>query len=396
LRPARLSSDPLAEEIGVPLEVRVSRREIAEIAALADPVLRNLRITQVYHELAAALAQRLGPDNVTWCAFATWASKTAGQAIRRESLRQAVQAQLEHAKGLGEALERANALGGLLARTGVLRRLEHTHVVALLEDVLERVAESVARGNLAVFSELAPVFVRLLEELGSDARPDADRLHRFLDAALPDAARQHGLREAMSAYYFALSDPDPVTKARRVLLGNLQAVLHEQVRLQGAIADSLDAPVQEVLSSKLQRRLLHVVPIAALRRCVERQAQELRHELSELWERVATEHLMSLDTSDERFALGSDVPPLPGKPLFPSSLAQFDDPELRAFIERWDRTRGRGVGSGARDWEELDDRMCFIVNLFRSRQQHRRLLDPPFSADQRSALARGALPDGPL
>lgn len=380
----------------MPLEIRVSRREIAEIAALADPVLRNLRITQVYHELAAALAQRLGPENVTWCGFATWASKTAGQSIRRELLRQALHGQLEKSLGLEAALARANALGGLLLRTGVLRRLEHSHVVGLLEEVLERVAGSVARGNLAVFAELAPVFVSLLEQLGGDARPDADKLARFLDAALPDAARQHGLRQAFSAYYFALFDADPASRARRVLLGNLQAVLHEQIRLQGAIAESLDAPVHEVLTRRLQRSLLHRVPIAALRRRIQRQVEEIKRELSELWEQVATEHLMSLDTADERFALGCDVPPLPGQPLFPAVLAQLDDPALQGFVERWDRTRGQGVGSAARDWEELEDRMTFILNLFRSRQQHRRLLDPPFSEAQRSAIARGAIPDGPL
>jgi len=32
--------------------------EVRAIAALADPVIRNLRITQCYHELACALAER--------------------------------------------------------------------------------------------------------------------------------------------------------------------------------------------------------------------------------------------------------------------------------------------------------------------------------------------------
>jgi len=383
----------------VPLESPVSRREIAEIGALADPVLRNLRITQVYHELATALAQGLGPENATWCAFATWASKTAGLSIRCEILRQAVRTQVEKATGLEAALARANALGGALLSTGVLRRLQFSHVVGLLDDVLERVSESVAQGNRAVFVELAPVFARLLDELASDTRPDADKLARFLDAALPDAARQDGLRQAFSAYYFARFDADPASRARHVLLGNLQAVLHEQVRLQGAIAESLDAPVREVLKRRLQRPVLHwvlrCIPIAPLRRRIQQQVDELERELIDLWERVATEHLMSLDTADERFALGSDVPPLAGQPLFPAALAELDEP-LERFLARWDRTQGRGVGSGARDWEELGERMTFIATLFRSRQQHRRLLDEPFGPEQRSALARGVVPEGPL
>jgi len=95
------------------------------------------------------------------------------------------------------------------------------------------------------------------------------------------------------------------------------------------------------------------------------------------------------------FALGSDVPPLAGQPLFPAVLAELDEP-LERFLARWDRTQGRGVGSGARDWEELGERMTFIATLFRSRQQHRRLLDEPFGPEQRSALARGVVPEGPL
>jgi len=55
--------------------------EVDRIATLGDPVLRNLQITQCYHELASALAKRTGP-HANWCTFATWASKQAGQTIR--------------------------------------------------------------------------------------------------------------------------------------------------------------------------------------------------------------------------------------------------------------------------------------------------------------------------
>ena len=59
--------------------------EVERIAALPDPVLRNLQITQCYHELAACLPGRTGPG-ANWCTFATWASKQAGQTIRKEDL----------------------------------------------------------------------------------------------------------------------------------------------------------------------------------------------------------------------------------------------------------------------------------------------------------------------
>jgi hypothetical protein len=49
-----------------------------------DPVIRNLQITQSYHELNLAVDRYLADANVSWCAFATWASKQAGQFIRNE------------------------------------------------------------------------------------------------------------------------------------------------------------------------------------------------------------------------------------------------------------------------------------------------------------------------
>ena len=59
--------------------------EVGQIAAVADPVVRNLQITQCYHELALALAERTGPS-ANWCTFATWASNQAGVTIRKEDL----------------------------------------------------------------------------------------------------------------------------------------------------------------------------------------------------------------------------------------------------------------------------------------------------------------------
>src|SRR5262245_5127626 len=53
------------------------------IIALADPVVRNLRLTQCYYELSGAIAVRVRRD-LNWCTFATWASKQAGHTIRGE------------------------------------------------------------------------------------------------------------------------------------------------------------------------------------------------------------------------------------------------------------------------------------------------------------------------
>ena len=59
--------------------------QVEEITAGANSVIRNLQITQCYHELSLALAERTG-QSANWCTFATWASKQAGQTIRKEDL----------------------------------------------------------------------------------------------------------------------------------------------------------------------------------------------------------------------------------------------------------------------------------------------------------------------
>lgn len=50
----------------------------------------------------------------------------------------------------------------------------------------------------------------------------------------------------------------------------------------------------------------------------------------------------------------------------------------------------------AADWSKLGDRMNFIVDYFRSRQQSAKLMQPPFSASQTEAIRAGRLPVGPL
>src|SRR3712207_2285506 len=60
-------------------------REVQRIAAIGNPVLRNLEITHCYALLAAAVAQRTG-EGANWCTFATWASRQAGRTVRGEDL----------------------------------------------------------------------------------------------------------------------------------------------------------------------------------------------------------------------------------------------------------------------------------------------------------------------
>src|SRR3954451_19338809 len=58
--------------------------DVERIAALGDPVVRNLQITQCYCELSRTFAGLTGGGPANWCTFATWASRQAGETIRQE------------------------------------------------------------------------------------------------------------------------------------------------------------------------------------------------------------------------------------------------------------------------------------------------------------------------
>ena len=47
-------------------------------------VVRNLQVTQGYYLISQGMKRYTSGKNVSWCSFATHASKTAGQALRHE------------------------------------------------------------------------------------------------------------------------------------------------------------------------------------------------------------------------------------------------------------------------------------------------------------------------
>jgi hypothetical protein len=88
---------------------------------------------------------------------------------------------------------------------------------------------------------------------------------------------------------------------------------------------------------------------------------------------IGTQLLMSLRIGDDELSLGRDITPA-GDTHFPPHLQRFDNQSayFRARLERvlaLDRTPDTLEGSAATDWTRLSDRMNFIIDLFRSRQQ---------------------------
>jgi hypothetical protein len=105
---------------------------------------------------------------------------------------------------------------------------------------------------------------------------------------------------------------------------------------------------------------------------------------------------MRLVTPSGGLDLGDDVPPRAGQPMFPNDLEHIKEAALDDFFREFDQTGGTGVGSAARDWAELAQRMNYIVNLFRSRQQDCEWLFPPFTDVQWAEMQEGRVPAGGL
>jgi hypothetical protein len=330
-----------------------SEAAVAEIVACADAPLRNLGITQSYHQLTRAVGLRMGTRDLPWTGFAVWASKIAGTFIRRDWMPTELHALVSRHAG---------------------------PATPIYAEVDRRLREHVARGNCMVYAEVGPLFLDLIAILDTPVRGRPARLRAALERLRPGPVERGGqepLRRALRAYVEAASCTDDRRRAQLVLLANLLIGYHEQWRLQPEIEGSLDAAW-----SVLPR------PRTPWQRALQRR-------LAAAARRVLTQ-FMQIRTPTSTLHLGRDVPPLTGGVMFPHALDRVTLPELRGLLDGFDRTPDSIHGSAADDWGSLDDRMNYLVDLFRTRQRDPELWGPPFSRAQVRAMARGELPDGRL
>ena len=365
------------------------------VALESDPVRRNLLITQCYHDLSVGLGKRLGAQHANWCTFATWASRTAGRFIRDEEVPEAFREVLAGSTHLDRGIERANRT---LARVNADAAIPKDVVLDIARRVVHEVGELVTAGNVAVFSELGPVFARAIAALDEDE--DGAALRR-IGGTLTEGPSERGgqtrLRLALNGYARARSEPDPHRQAELMLLANARIGRHEQIRLQPFIAGSIDAPIRLALldpadeATRSLPRGLRTLCRGALRLALRDASKAAeRH-----WEELCTRELMTLQLPGETLLLGRQLPAPKGQPLYPALLDPIDDPETLDFLRRQDADQPVPLG-GAVNWTELADRMRYIADLFRSRQLDAALQGGPFTADQRRQLDAGLPVTGPL
>jgi hypothetical protein len=373
--------------------------DVRRIAAIANPVIRNLEITHCYSLLSAALAARDG-EGANWCTYATWASRQAGRTVRGEDLLDHLERRLGGGRWLLHpiaTLWRRLLRRGLFQRESRIGRL--TSALHTPFDAFERASDAVARGNLKVFEEIGLEFARYLQECPPDTAAESPRFQRFLDRLRPGdpPEGQRYLRQAFARYERGRLERDPKARAELAVLANLEIGLHEQTRLQPQIRQALDAAyaTQEDLG---RRALEALVPSAARWWPVVRRpaavvvgvvAAGAQRSASRLAREVITESFMVLSLPGRVLALGTHL-----TDAYPEALAEPASAELSELLARFEPVAPALDNCGARDWSDLQQRMHYIVHMFRAFHLSEQLFRPPFSPEQVATFSRGIVPDG--
>lgn len=372
--------------------------DVNAIANMKDPVARNYAITQGYHDLSSALGDMLGKENANWSTFATWASKQAGTSIRQEDLPKFLMDAIKASGPVGQAMSKAD---DVLRKLG-LPALPIGDMVAGASEALNNVSKAIADGNQFVFREVGSEFARFVDTFKDDTHYDAAKVDQYL-AQFP--ADKPLLKEAFGTYAKAMFEQDPNKKAELMLLANDKIGLHEQTQLQPYIEKALNTPIKDTFKNILNQSIdaaIHALPFGAkqaaelLKRtgAIDAAVNPLVNSLSDVFRQVSTEHMMKLAVPGGALKLGNDLPPPPGmeKDLFPPDLRTIENPELKALLGQLDKSPNSLQGTAAKDWSHLDQRMNYIIDLFRSRQSDPHLFDQPFGRAGRYPVATPTQP----
>jgi len=248
---------------------------------------------------------------------------------------------------------------------------------------LDQVQDAIAAGNQRVFKEIAPEFTKYIDTFKGDTKYDQAKVDKYLQHFQPG---QEKLRDAFSNYAKAQFEKDPKKKAELMLLGNNLIGMHEQTRLQPDIQKALNAPIDQVLKPALKKIIRdtasNAIPFgggkwlydkADKAGLIDKAISPILNKAGDAWRQVATDQMMTLATPSGTLKLGSDVPK-----GFPTNLQKIDNPDLQKVLGQVDRTPNTTKGSGASDWASFNDRMNYIVDLFRAYGQDPSLFNPPF------------------
>lgn len=374
--------------------------EVAAIADLNDPVIRNLWITWSYYQLNRAMGGIIEDQNLTWCGFAVWASKTAGSFIRLEELPDKIENWIQR------SLDRAGPLVKFVTWALGIHKSDPASAATapdsgfLLQrfayEVLAGVSGSIAGGNQDVFRNIAPPFANLLElwTAKQGNLSEADR-KQFLASLIAGGDPQQGdyMARAFALTLEAATAASPRSRSQAMLYTNALIGYVEQSRVQPYVAKAMNFPVADLFLTRLHTHL-HGRFNHWLAKLLHALLRRLGFALEAEFRRFSTEWLMKLLLPGETLWLGKNVPPLPDGGLYSKDLDTLESPQPLKLFEELHATDA--ADSAAQDWAKFAQRMRYISVLFRSRQVEKTLFSQPFTDAQVAQLQQGRVPSGRL
>ncbi len=333
---------------------------------ILDEVLLETRLDVVHDRIAAgyeALGQafqaEVDRNNASFASWASLVSKGGARALRDDVL-------ASHARGLlatsnGRLVDLGPLARAIVRVLGVRRDVQGAALEAL-----RLVAARIATSKRKVFEEVAPLVAQFLAGLDLDAST-RDGFTERLRAGTIEQGGQDSLKEAFAAWWEGYQATAPSTKAQLILLGNAHLVLYEQKRLERHLKQALEMSVQDLFDGTLVR----LVPLWKMRICgglIRWATRDLVERVKCIWLEVAARFAMKLSLPDgHELDLGARGPGRPDG--FPPDLVEITEPRLLAMSQRFDANFGAAHGGADNDWSDLRDRMGYLMEVLRARQQ---------------------------
>lgn len=351
--------------------------DVARVAGMIDLAARNYEVTRGYYLYSQRFKHYLG-EEATWTTFAAWASAQAGCTIRKEDLLRALERRLSDSEAIRRIVNGPLKLGARYIVQAILKL-----------NPFERSSQAVASGNIKVYAEIGAEFARFLDLLAK--QPTESQIVDFCASLKPGPPPegQGYLRQAFPAYFKAIQSPPGKIRSELILLGNLCIGCHEQTRLQPEIEASIDGSAWDAIEIKqrlFELLLPHLSQIggvltqAVMRARIEPLLEPVIREVQEIIREIITERLMVLELPGQILRLGDD---LSGE--FTEFLRVIKNTDALAILEEVDLTPDSLLRTGTRDWTQFPQRMHFIADLFRSRQNYARLFESSLVASDVSA-----------
>jgi hypothetical protein len=336
-------------------------------------------ITLAHSDLSNRLRILTGESaGANFHSWAVWGSKKAGVTIRQEDLEQA----LRNARvvsgicGLFVGFAVASAVVNLilfalsdivvsilLALGAIIGLFCGASLgLAIARSSREKAADLVLAGNKLVLDDIGrrtADFVIKFKDKSSQSPIEQNELMEFINSSIykkgDSKQGAYLLEQAFSYYARAINEVDERRKQQDCYFANCLAILHEHQKLQPYIKKSLPFIVS---------------------RCV-------------------TKRMLSFDIGSKQLAVSENIPTIEGLEL-PVSLKSLDDPKLLGFLDTWSCRAKNREASAAKNWTRIEDRMSYIVDLFRYYHLEPSVFDSPYNDQQCRSIYQGRVPDGAL